>query len=283
MTSSSAPVCAITGPTSGIGEATALDLAGRGFNLLLICRDRVRGEALAQQCRSAGAADASVQICDLSSLASVREAAAQIGQAFDHIDILINNAGVVANKRTLTEDGFESMFGTNHLGPFLLTNLLLPQVKAAPQGRIINVASGAHAFVKGINFDDLAYESGFSTFKVYGHSKLCNMLFTLSLSEQLSDTSVTVNSLHPGAVSTNLGAQNGWYVKPIYAVLGLFFRTPDKGAESSIYLATAEEGGSSRGQYFYNCKPIAPKPWARDQAAAQRLWTVSAELTGLDE
>lgn len=274
-------LCAITGPTSGIGEATALTLAERGFDLLLLCRNIDKGEELAQRCRQNGATYATVAECDLSSLADVRRAARQVLQEFDSIDVLINNAGVVNRKRELSIDGFEMMFATNHLGPFLLTNLLLPLVQAAPQGRIINVASGAHGFIKGVNFDDLHFENGFSTFKVYGHSKLCNILFTQSLAEKLADTPVTVNSLHPGAVSTNLGTQNGWYVKPLYAVLSLFFRTPQQGAESSIYLATGEEGGRARGLYYYDSKPIEPKPWATDKEAAERLWAVSEQLTEL--
>lgn len=282
MTTSLAKMCAITGPTSGIGEATALELARQGFGLLLICRDCAKGDELASRCRQQGANVVTVQQCDLSSLDSVRTAAAQILEDFDHIDVLINNAGLVNKQRSLSVDGHEMMFATNHLGPFLLTNLLLPLLEAAEQGRIVNVASGAHSFVKGINFDDMDFERGFSIFKVYGHSKLCNILFTRSLAERLEGSPVTVNSLHPGAVSTSLGAQNGRYVKLIYTVLGVFFRTPEKGARSSIYLATRPEGGTSNGKYFYDCRAIEPKSWARDDAAAERLWELSAHLTGLD-
>jgi NAD(P)-dependent dehydrogenase (short-subunit alcohol dehydrogenase family) len=272
---------AITGPTSGIGEATALELARQGFALLLLCRDTGKGEALAKRCRAAGAGDVSVCECDLSSLDSVRRAAQQIASSVDQLDGLINNAGVICNRRQLSADGFELMLATNHLGHFLLTNLLLPQLLAAPGARVINVSSGAHAFVRGINFSDINFQRRFATFRVYGHSKLCNLLFTLSLAQRLRDTRVCVNALHPGAVSTSLGTQNGWYVKPLYAVLSLVFRTPERGAGSTIYLATQPEGGTSRGQYFYDCKPIAPKPWALDPAAAQQLWDVSAEMVGL--
>lgn len=275
-------ICAITGPTSGIGEATALALAEKGFHLILICRSAQKGEALAKRCLSAGASNASVELCDLASLQSVREAGERIAAGYPHIDILINNAGVVCNKRELSVDGHELMFASNHLGPFLLTRLLLPALEKSPQARIINVASGAHAFVKGIQFDDLGFSEKFSTFKTYGHSKLCNMLFTLSLSERLADSNISVNSLHPGAVSTGLGTQNGWYAKVVYTLLGVFFRTPAKGAESSIYLATDDAGLSHKGVYFYNCKPLEPKPWAKDREAAEKLWQVSAEITGLE-
>lgn len=281
--SMSPPLCAITGPTSGIGEATALELARQHFDLLLLCRDPARGEDLAQRCRELGAGNVDVQSCELSSLESVRRCAQQILANYDHLDVLINNAGVVCNRRQLSSDGFELMFATNHLGPFLLTNLLLPLLEHAQQGRIINVSSGAHGFVKAINFDDLNYQAGFSTFKVYGHSKLCNLLFTLALSEKTSASNLSVNALHPGAVTTNLGAQNGWYVKPLYAVLGLFFRSPQRGAQSSVYLATQPEGATARGQYFYDSRAIAPKPWALDRDAARRLWDISAQLTCLDD
>jgi retinol dehydrogenase-12 len=279
--SMSRPLCAITGPTSGIGEATALELARQHFDLLLLCRNPERGEVLAHRCRELGAGNVDVQSCDLSSLESVRSCAQQILANYDYLEVLINNAGVVCNRRQLSSDGFELMFATNHLGPFLLTNLLLPLLVRAQQGRIINVSSGAHGFVKGINFDDLNYHSGFSTFKVYGHSKLCNLLFTLALSDRTRASHISVNALHPGAVTTNLGAQNGWYVKPLYAVLGMFFRSPQRGAQSSVYLATQPEGASSKGQYFYDSKAIAPKPWALDRDAASRLWDISAQLTSI--
>ena len=280
--SRSSKLCAITGPTSGIGEATALELARQRFDLLLLCRDATKGEDLARRCRQRGAADVAVVICDLSSLASVRSCAQHILDNYDHLDVLINNAGVICNRRQLSRDGFELMFATNHLGPFLLTTLLLPMLERAQQGRIINVSSGAHGFVKGINFDDLNYQSGFSTFKVYGHSKLCNLLFTHALSDRTSATAISVNALHPGAVTTNLGAQNGWYVKPLYALLSLFFRSPQRGAQSSVFLATRPEGASSKGRYFYDSKAIEPKPWALDRDAAARLWDMSVQLTSDD-
>lgn len=275
------PLCAITGPTSGIGEATALDLAQRGFRLILVCRNEQKGKALAQRCLEAGACEVSVELCDLASIESVRQAGERMVLSYPSLDILINNAGVVVNSQQRSADGHELMFASNHLGPYLLTRLLLPSLRAAEHARIINVSSGAHAFVKGIQFDDLNFEHNFSTFRTYGHSKLCNLLFTLSLTEMLADEAVSVNSLHPGAVSTNLGAQNGWYAKALHAVLSLFFRSPLKGAESSIYLATDETGKTSKGAYFYNAKPIAAKPWASDKGAADKLWQVSEKLTGL--
>eukprot|EP01134_Creolimax_fragrantissima_P007089 CFRG7089T1 len=340
MTVVSHKICAITGPTSGIGEATALALAQHGFELILICRNTTKGEKLAVRCEEKGASKATVQICDLSSLDSVRAAAQAINNTFERIDILINNAAIFTRNREITVDGLESMFATNHLGPFLLTNLLLPLLQAsgreipgvhttttsstAPEqlvtststpasvvegGRIINVASDSYSFVSGINFDDLGFGNGFSAFKVYGHSKLCNIMFTRQLTKRLEGRNSTgtlsyttqerkseeakdngydlipqivVNALHPGAVSTNLGAQNGWYTKPILGFLSLFFRTPAKGAASSIYLATNPEGGTSRGGYFYDCKSIKLEPVACDDVAAEKLWEISAKMIGAD-
>lgn len=276
----SVPVCVITGPTNGIGKETAKVLSAKGFHLLLVCRDEAKGNSLIAELDSD---NSTLVICDLSSLNSVREAAAVINNTVDHVDVLINNAGIVASSRELTADGFELMFATNHLGPFLLTNLLLPKVISAPQGRIINVASAAHGFVKKIRFDDLNYAKGFSTFGTYGHSKLCNMLMSLSLCEKLSNTNVVCNSLHPGAVSTNLGTQNGLFAKGVFNLVRPFFRTVAKGAQSSIWLASSDEAAKLNDLYFYDCKPIKPKRWALDKAAADKLWLISEQLTGLTE
>jgi NAD(P)-dependent dehydrogenase (short-subunit alcohol dehydrogenase family) len=277
---SSAPVCVISGPTNGIGRETAKVLSTQGFKLLLLCRDAVKGNALIAELDSANCI---LIICDLSSLDSVREAAAVIINTVDRVDVLINNAGIVASSRELNADGFELMFATNHLGPFLLTNLLLPKIIAAPQGRIVNVASAAHGFVKKIQFDDLNYAKGFNTFGTYGHSKLCNMLMTLTLCEKLIDTNVVCNSLHPGAVSTNLGTQNGLFAKAVFNLVRPFFRSVAKGAQSSVWLASSDDAARLNDLYFYDCKPIKPKPWARDKATADKLWLISEQLTGLIE
>jgi NAD(P)-dependent dehydrogenase (short-subunit alcohol dehydrogenase family) len=277
---SSAPVCVITGPTNGIGRETAKVLSVQGFKLILLCRDAVKGKALAAELESDNCI---LVVCDLSSLKSVRDAVAVINNAVDHIDVLINNAGIVASSRELNADGFELMFATNHLGPFLLTNLLLPKIIAAPHGRIVNVASAAHGFVKKIQFDDLNYAKGFTTFGTYGHSKLCNMLMTLTLCEKLTDTNVVCNSLHPGAVSTNLGTQNGMFAKVIFNLVRPFFRSVAKGAQSSVWLASNDDAALLNDLYFYDCKPIKPKPWARDKATADKLWLISEQLTGLAE
>ncbi|MEQ8803140.1 MAG: SDR family NAD(P)-dependent oxidoreductase, partial [Haliea sp.] len=193
----------------------------------------------------------------------------------------LNNAGVVNTSRRTTVDGFEETLAVNHFAPFLLTGLLLPAIRDVPGARIVNVASAAHAFTRDMGFDDLHAERGYKTFREYGRSKLANILFTRSLAQRLADYPVTANSLHPGAVSTSLGTQNGGVMSKILPlVLKPFFRSPEKGAETSIYLCTSEKVAGISGEYFADCKVVRPKPWARDDEAAERLWRVSEESVG---
>lgn len=275
-------VCLITGATNGIGLATAMELArrdyavylhGRNANKLAECVTKVKAEVTHEDVYGLAA--------DLSSLADVRSLAAQFLDTGRPLDCLISNAGVTNTDRRLTEDGFEEMFAVNHLAPFLLTNLLLDHMKAQTPARIVIVASGAHAFVKGINFEDPGYETGFASMKVYGHSKLANMLFTRELAKRLEPSAVTVNCCHPGAVATGLGTNNGWLGKVIMGMMKPFFRTAERGAESSIYLADSDDVAEHSGDYFYNCKVKTPKPWALDDKAAARLWSLSEEMVGI--
>lgn len=270
--------CVITGPTSGIGRATALALGEQGARLLLLCRNREKGEALARELRKRDA-NAVVVETNLSSLRSVAEAAALVRELAPQLDILINNAGVVNTARIETEDGLEEMFAVNHLAHFLLTTRLLPALQAAPSARIVHVASGAHAFVRGFDFDDYNWtRRPFRTFPAYGHSKLGNILFNRSLAARLADTPVVSNALHPGAVSTGMGTNNGGFGRIVTALLRPFFLTAEQGARTSIYLASDPGAGAYRGQYFIKCKPVRPKPWAEDDAAAERLWALSETL-----
>ena len=195
------------------------------------------------------------------------------------LDVLINNAGVINTRRILLDNGQEQMFAVNHLGHFLLTSMLLDALKRAEQGRVVVVASEAYRFCRGIRFDDLQWNTGFSAFPTYGHSKLANILFTRELAARLEGTRVTANSLHPGGVRSQLGAQNTWYAGRILALVKPFLRTAEKGAETSVYLATSNDVRTTSGQYFYDCKPKKTKPSARDTDAARRLWTLSERLT----
>ena len=219
---------------------------------------------------------------DMTRLASVRSAAGAVLDLGRPIDVLLNNAGIVNARRVETEDGFEETLAVNHFAPFLLTGLLLPAIlSSAPEARIVNVASNAHHFVRDMGFDDLQARNSYKTFTVYGRSKLANILFTRSLAKRLEQRGVTVNSLHPGAVSTGIGKQNGGITAQVaHLLLKPFIRSPEKGAETSIYLCTSDAVRDTTGAYFYNCKETRPKPWAEDDAAAARLWRVSEEATG---
>jgi retinol dehydrogenase 12 len=272
----------ITGATAGIGLATAVDLAEKGARLTLVARNADKAKLALEQVFDAGPEQTHgfVQM-DFGDLGSVRAGAAQLAALNTPIDILLNNAGVVNTSRKLSADGFEETFAVNHLAPFLLTGLLLPFVRD-DGGRIINVASEAHKFVKGMNFDDLQSENKYSTFSVYGQSKLANMLFTIELARRLKPRGISCNSLHPGAVSTGLGTQNGGLMgKILPLLLKPFFRTPLQGAATSIHLCCAEDVDSISGKYFSNCKQTRPKTWAEDFEAAERLWGISEELTGI--
>ena len=271
----------ITGPTSGIGRVSALRLAQAGASLTLLCRNPQKGVQLQQDILTAGGEAPRVVVMDMASLASVRQAAQEVLELERPVDVLLNNAGVVNNRRCVTGDGFEETLAVNHLAPFLLTGLLLPALRQAQSARIVNVASNAHHFVRDMGFDDMQAEQRYRTFHEYGRSKLANILFTRELAQRLAGGGITVNALHPGAVATAIGTQNGGLAgKLIPLLLKPFFRTPEKGAETSLYLCTSSEVADVSGAYFYNCRAIEPKPWARDAAAARRLWEYSEEAVG---
>jgi len=279
-TSMSSRTCLITGATSGIGQATALALAGMGADLVLLCRDRARGEETAAAARAAGAPAVELLIADLGVQAEVRRAAAEFLAGGRPLHVLINNAGVVNLQRTLTADGLEATFAVNHLAYFLLTTLLLDRLRASAPARIVNVSSDAHRFGP-LDFDDLMNERRYRAMRVYGQSKLANILFTAELARRLEGSGVTVNSLHPGAVATRLGTNNGAWARALIRLLRPFFRTPDGGAATSIHLATAPELAGVSGRYFANRREKTPSAAARDPEAARRLWDVSERLCAL--
>ena len=271
----------ITGATAGIGRSSALELAQAGADLTLLSRNPDKAKAVAEDIVAAGGSEPTLIPMDMASLASVREAAEATLALGKAIDILLNNAGVVNTERRETVDGFEETLAVNHFAPFLLTGLLLPAIQQANSARIVNVASEAHMFVKSMGFEDLQAEQDFKTFREYGRSKLANILFTRSLALRLEGQDITVNCLHPGAVATSLGSQNeGLLAKLLPLLLKPFFRSPDRGAETSLYLCQSEAVADISGAYFANCKQKRPKPWARDDEAAQRLWEISESCTG---
>lgn len=267
----------ITGPTSGIGRETALALGGMGYRLFLLCRNGQAGQQLADEIAALpGALPPQVLQADLGDFAAVKAAAEQFLAAGEPLDVLINNAGIV-NAERIVEDGIEQMFRVNHLGHFLLTRLLLERLKAS-HGRIVVVASDAHAFCPGIQFDDINFAHNFSTFKTYGHSKLANMLMTHSLAHKLKGSGVVVNCLHPGAVASRLGSNNRrWFTPLLMLMMKLFFISTQKGADTVIYLATSDDVHSS-GNYYYKRRTRGSKRWARSDEDAEKLWQLSEQL-----
>lgn len=272
----------ITGPTAGIGRASALALAAQGAQLTLLCRNLDKGREVANEVVASGGLTPNLVLMDMARLDSVRSAGDKVLKLDQPIDVLLNNAGLMNSHRRETSDGYEETLAVNHFAPFLLTGVLLPAIKSAgPGARIVNVASGAHKFVRGMQFDDIQSQNEFSMFNVYGRSKLANMLFTRSLGKRLKANGITVNCLHPGAVSTSIGKQNGeWLAKIVHLLLKPFFRDPMKGAETSIYLCTSDDVADITGAYFDNCEKVAPKPWAEDDIEAERLWTLTEECVG---
>lgn len=271
----------ITGANSGIGFVAAEALAGMGAHVILACRRQPAAEEAMRKIRTEHP-DASLEFLslDLASLEKVRAAAAELKKRHQKLDILINNAGLASVRRERTEDGFEKTFGTNHLGPFLFTNLILPLVEAS-RGRIINVASDAHRAGR-MHWDDLQLKKKrYFVMRAYCQSKLANILFTRALARRCAGRGVHVNCLHPGAVSTAIWPEDHWYERLFTRVLRLFLVSPEEGARTTIWLASSETGGRATGRYFVRCRERTPAKHARSDEAAERLWHISEQLTGL--
>lgn len=271
-------ICLITGATSGIGKETAKVFAAKGAIVVLPIRDSLKGDILKDEILEQ-TPDAKIELmhCNLASFDSIRSFVKEFKSKYDKLHLLINNAGIWETKRNLSEDGVEMNFAVNYLAPFLLTHLLLDTIKMSAPARIINVSSEAHRNGK-INFTDLESGKSFSSFKSYSQSKLANILFTKKLSQQLKDTGVTVNCLHPGVVSTGLFEKMpGLFT----TVMKPFMLTPTKGAETSIYLATSPEVEKITGEYFVKKKPKKPATVALRQDVANKLWEVSEKYVGL--
>lgn len=272
-------VCVITGASSGIGRATALGLARAGATVVLVCRNRERAEATRAAITTAtGNSRVEIALADLSVQAEIRRLAHELIVRYPSIHVLINNAGVLNRSRMTTVDGIESVFAVNHLAYFLLTQLLLERLAASAPARIINVASGAHQWGS-LDINDLQNERSYRALRVYGQSKLCNILFTRALAQRIVGTGVTVNAMHPGGVATGLGGNNGWWAKAIAAVLKPFIRTAEQGADTVVYLATAPEVEGVSGKYFIERREAQPSLAALDDETAKRLWQASVELT----
>ncbi len=272
----------VTGATSGIGEVAAVELARQGARIVFIARNPLRRDTtLARLSFANDKAEHTAYLADLSRLSEMKRVAGEIAAAEPKIDVLIDNAGALFAKRETTADGLEMTFATNHLAYFVVTNLLLNNLKATPSARIVITASDAHKSGK-LNFDDLQSEKSYSAFRVYGTSKLCNILFTRELARRLTGTGVTANCLHPGFVATQF-ADNNDGLLPF--VVGLAKRaaaiTPEQGAKTIIHLASSPEVAGKSGGYFYKCAPATPTAAAQNDADAKRLWDVTAKIAGV--
>jgi NAD(P)-dependent dehydrogenase (short-subunit alcohol dehydrogenase family) len=276
-------VVVITGATSGIGEVAARRLAGMGARIVLIARDKIRGEAALTLLRSGATSIAhSVHYGDLARISEMKRLAAEIAAAEPRIDILINNAGAIFSSRQVTEDNLELTFAVNHMAYFVVTQGLRERLLASPAARIINTASDAHRGCE-LDFDDLqSSSSGYSGRQAYGRSKLCNILFTRELSRRWRGNGATVNCLHPGFVATRFGDGSGGLLSRAIRVAKTFALSPEQGAQTIVYLASSPDVDGVSGEYFYKCRPATPTAEARDDAAAKRLWSESARLAGFD-
>jgi NAD(P)-dependent dehydrogenase (short-subunit alcohol dehydrogenase family) len=276
-------VVVITGATSGIGEVAALRLAGMGARIVLIARDPTRGEATLKRLHgSDGVISHAIHYGDLARLSEVKRLAMRITAAEPRIDVLINNAGAMFGSRQMTEDNLELTFAVNHMAYFLLANGLRESLFAAAPARVVNTASAAHRR-RTLDFDDLQSAKAYSAIEVYGRSKLCNILFTRELARRWSGQGVTANCLHPGFVATRFGDGSGGFLSHLVNVAKTFAISPEKGAETLVYLASSPDVANISGEYFFRCRPATPTAAARDDAAAKRLWTLSAALAGITE
>lgn len=285
-----AKVCLVTGATSGIGQVTARVLAERGAEVVVASRNSKKCSDTVDRIRQqTGNEKVSYVVADLSAQGQIRDLVKRFEQRYDRLNVLVNNAGGFFLTRRESPDGIEMTLALNHLNYFLFTNLLLDMLinsgEPGNASRVVNVASASHRGAR-IDFDDLQKKRGYRGMQTYGQSKLGNVLFTYELARRLEqggyNERVTANCLHPGFVATNLAGDNGPLVRLFLPLLRLFGRTPEEGAQTSIYLATSPEVEGVTGKYFIDCEPVRSDPVSYEQAIAERLWEVSADLTGLN-
>jgi NAD(P)-dependent dehydrogenase (short-subunit alcohol dehydrogenase family) len=276
----------VTGGNNGIGLETAVGLSTLGADVVITARNQAKGEAALADIKDRSRNDrVQLMLADFASLSSIRDFAADFKKNHDRLDILVNNAGGLNTSRSETQDGFETTFGVNHLGYFLVTNLLLDMLKASTPARVVSVSSRAHVRRKGMNFDDLNSEQGYSGMGVYGDSKLANVLFTYELARRLDGSSVTANCLHPGVVRSGFGQNNGGFIsllfKSAYTLMTPLTKSNAQGAATSIYLASSPDVEGVTGKYFADSKETPSSPASHDEEAAKRLWEISEQMTGL--
>jgi NAD(P)-dependent dehydrogenase (short-subunit alcohol dehydrogenase family) len=276
-------ICLVTGATSGIGFETARGLAHSGATVVLAGRNPDKGAAALHSIRERTSSSQLEYLnADLSSQAEVRKLASAFLAAHNRLDVLVNDAGAAYLRHQRSVDGIEKTFAVNHLSVFLLTNLLLDTLKASAPSRIIIVSSGSHRDAR-IHFDDLNLDQGYWVMRAYGQSKLANLLFTYELARRLEGTGVTANAVHPGWVRTNIGRNNGWLVQLLMPLLQFGARPAEEGAQTPLYLATSSDVAGVSGKYWIDEQAVPSSSASYDEAAAFRLWQISAEMTGLEQ
>jgi retinol dehydrogenase 12 len=274
-------ICLVTGATSGIGLVTAEALARKGATVIVVGRNPSRGAAMVHRIQQETRNPAvELMLADLSNQAQVRQLASEVQRRFDHLDVLVNNAGAFFGQRQVSTEGIEMTFALNHLAYFLLTDLLLDRLKASASARIVNVSSEAHRGSR-LDFSNLQGQHRYRGWRAYAQSKLANILFTYELARRLEGTGVVTNALHPGFVATNFGRNNRGLTAMLWRMLQLAAISPQRGAETIIYLASAPEVMGISGKYFVKKKAVGSSEASYNRAAAERLWQVSTELTEL--
>ncbi|WP_066621329.1 SDR family oxidoreductase [Rufibacter roseus] len=273
-------VVVITGASSGIGKATAEALAKQGVMIAMVCRNKERGEkAISKIKEKTPEAQLRLHLADLSLMEEVRTLAKELNDNYPVIDVLINNAGMIPGKQYITIEGWEQSWATNHLAPFLLTNLLMGPLLAAEQGRVINVSSEAHRLGQ-LDFDNAGKPKNYSAITSYADSKLANILFTYELARRTEFTNLTINCLHPGVVATNFGNSSNLLIRSMMKVGRLFMKSPREGAKTSVFLASSPSVKSISGKYFKNSVPVKSSADSYNTHTALRLWKLSEEQTG---
>jgi len=276
-------VAVVTGASSGIGLEMARGLAARGASVLAVSRGGGSGAQVVESLRAATGNDAVHFLpADLSSLADVRDVAARVRDRTDRVDLLLNNAGAYFSQRRTTTDGYEATFALNHLAPFLLTHLLAEPLLRSDAARVVTTASEAARAAR-LRLDDPMLERGYSGWAAYGQSKLANLAFTVALARRLEDSPVSANAFHPGFVDSGFGSGSTLMNRLLRLAARLFARSPEKGAETGLYLATSPEVAQVSGAYYADRKPIRPKAPARDRDTTERLWALSERLVGLTD
>lgn len=274
-------ICLITGANSGIGKASAAGLAKLGATVILVSRNHTRGErTLSELSKKTGSTKLQLMVADLSSISSIVSLVSDVKRRFERIDVLINNAGALFSRRHETVDGIEATFAVNYLSRFLLTNLLIDRLLQSKQGRVINVSDDQHRR-GGINFDDINLTKNYSLMKAVRQAALADILFVYKMSSELSDTGVTINAVHPGLVSTNIiynDPDSSLPLRAVYKLLTPFLSSPEKGAETVLYLASSPEVNRVSGKYFIAKKCVRSSVLSYEQETADRLWRVSEQM-----